>query len=138
MTIASALMPIIKPVLWLTVSPPSRRGSGALVAGHLTFDIAHRWMAAARLGVCSRALTQREVSMASTAFEITGSMGNIVSDTEVIFPNVLTCVAVACRVGGAFVGAHGSGRHSDHAARLTACGWGSAMRHASTRRSLRT
>lgn len=44
--------------------------------------------------------------MASTAFEITGSMGNIVSDTEVIFPNVLTCVAVACRVGGAFVGAH--------------------------------
>ena len=44
--------------------------------------------------------------MAATAFEITGSMGNIVSDTEVVFPNVLSCVAVACRIGGGFVGAH--------------------------------
>lgn len=44
--------------------------------------------------------------MTATAYEITGSMANIVSDTEVIFPNVLSCVAVACRTGGSFVGVH--------------------------------
>ena len=44
--------------------------------------------------------------MASTAYEITGSFGNIVSDDEIIFPNVLSCVAVACRVGGGLVGVH--------------------------------
>jgi hypothetical protein len=44
--------------------------------------------------------------MASTAYEITGSFGNIVSDDEILFPNVLSCVAVVCRVGGGLVGVH--------------------------------
>ncbi len=44
--------------------------------------------------------------MASTAYEITGSLGNVVSDDEILFPNLLSNVAVTCRVGGGLVGAN--------------------------------
>lgn len=42
----------------------------------------------------------------ATAFEITGSFGNIVADNDILFPNVLTCVAVICRISGGLVGVH--------------------------------
>ncbi len=44
--------------------------------------------------------------MASTVYEITGSMRNVEEDDELIFPNVQTCVAVVAVVGGRLVGAH--------------------------------
>jgi len=44
--------------------------------------------------------------LATYAYELTGSISNLVSDLEIIFPNVLTCVAVVGYVRGALVGAH--------------------------------
>jgi hypothetical protein len=45
--------------------------------------------------------------MATTVHELTGSMSNIARDSELIFPNIQTCVAVvAFGGGGLLVGAH--------------------------------
>ncbi len=44
--------------------------------------------------------------MTTPVYELTGSMANIVSGDDLIFPNVQTCVAVACWMGGSFVGVH--------------------------------
>jgi hypothetical protein len=44
--------------------------------------------------------------MASNVYELTGSMSNLVSDTELVFPNVQTCVAVVAQVGNSLLGAH--------------------------------
>ena len=39
-------------------------------------------------------------------YEITGSMRNIPVDTELIFPNIQTCIALTGVAGGNLVGAH--------------------------------
>ena len=44
--------------------------------------------------------------MPTTVYEITGSMRHIEVDTELIFPNVQTCLAVVAVCGGQLVGAH--------------------------------
>jgi hypothetical protein len=44
--------------------------------------------------------------MATTCYELTGSMTGIGTDTELVFPNVQTCVAVVAVVGQQLVGAH--------------------------------
>ena len=44
--------------------------------------------------------------MATKVLEIRGSMKNIEIDTELIFPNVQTCLAVVALVGPQLVGAH--------------------------------
>ncbi len=40
------------------------------------------------------------------AIELTGRMSGIVSDDEIIFPNVQTCVALVAVINGTLVGAH--------------------------------
>ncbi len=40
------------------------------------------------------------------AIELTGSLRNIVTDDDIIFPNVQTCVALIAVINGTLVGAH--------------------------------
>lgn len=44
--------------------------------------------------------------MPTNVYEITGRMGNIGVDTELIFPNVQTCLAVVAQYGAQLVGVH--------------------------------
>ncbi len=44
--------------------------------------------------------------MAKNVYELRGSMSNIEADTELVFPNVQTCVALVLVCGGQLVGVH--------------------------------
>lgn len=44
--------------------------------------------------------------MATYVHELRGSLSNVEKDTELIFPNIQSCVAAIARVGGSLVGAH--------------------------------
>jgi len=61
--------------------------------------------------------------MATQVLEIRGSMANIEVDDELIFPNVLSCLALVAVCGGQLVGVHMTindrGRTSDVARELT-------------------
>ncbi len=46
--------------------------------------------------------------MATNVYELTGSFNNIQVDTDLIFPNVLSCVAIIGVSGGNLVGVHGT------------------------------
>lgn len=44
--------------------------------------------------------------MATWVYELRGSLANVERDTELIFPNIQTCMAAIGRVGGNLIGAH--------------------------------